>query len=246
MVSAGDFRNGLTIEIDGTVYQVIEFQHVKPGKGAAFVRTKLKNVVDGGVVEKTFRPTEKFENAHIERKEMQYLYQDGDLYNFMDVETYDQIALNHPVRKITVGNTLNKTLTYQENDTIIDIKGERGLNLIFDKRKGGLSSFRYEGFDYLKSSLVPDFWRVNTDNDDWDSENNVWKNAISKMQVLQVTVEPATAVSKKEKKYEQIKVHVKTQFTVSEKPQHTIFFDTDYTVHADGSIRPCVNHIGAD
>lgn len=150
---------------------------------------------------------------------------------------YDQIALNHPVRKITVGNTLNKTLTYQENDTIIDIKGERGLNLIFDKRKRGLSSFRYEGFDYLKSSLVPDFWRVNTDNDDWDSENNVWKNAISKMQVLQVTVEPATAVSKKEKKYEQIKVHVKTQFTVSEKPQHTIFFDTDYTVHADGSIR---------
>lgn len=112
---------------------------------------------------------------------------------------YDQIALNHPVRKITVGNTLNKTLTYQENDTIIDIKGERGLNLIFDKRKGGLSSFRYEGFDYLKSSLVPDFWRVNTDNDDWDSENNVWKNAISKMQILQVTVEPATAVSKKEK-----------------------------------------------
>ena len=93
MVSAGDFRNGLTIEIDGTVYQVIEFQHVKPGKGAAFVRTKLKNVVDGGVVEKTFRPTEKYPQAHIDKKEMQYLYNDGEMYNFMDNETYEQIAL---------------------------------------------------------------------------------------------------------------------------------------------------------
>ena len=94
MISAGDFRNGITIELEGNIYQIIEFQHVKPGKGAAFVRTKLKNIISGGVVEKTFRPTEKFENAHIERKEMQYLYQDGDLYNFMDVETYDQIALS--------------------------------------------------------------------------------------------------------------------------------------------------------
>ena len=93
MVSAGDFRNGLTIEIEGTVYQIIEFQHVKPGKGAAFVRTKLKNVVDGGVVEKTFRPTEKYPQAHIDKKEMQYLYNDGEMYNFMDNETYEQIAL---------------------------------------------------------------------------------------------------------------------------------------------------------
>ena len=92
MVSAGDFRNGLTIEYEGNVYQVIEFQHVKPGKGAAFVRTKLKNIKSGGVVEKTFRPTEKCPQAHIERKDMQYLYSDGDLYHFMDVETYDQIA----------------------------------------------------------------------------------------------------------------------------------------------------------
>ena len=97
MVSAGDFNNGLTIEIEGNIFQILEFQHVKPGKGAAFVRTKLKNIISGGVVEKTFRPTEKFENEHIERKEMQYLYQDGDLYNFMDVETYDQIALNADV-----------------------------------------------------------------------------------------------------------------------------------------------------
>ena len=102
MVSAGDFRNGLTIEYEGNVYQVIEFQHVKPGKGAAFVRTKLKNIKSGGVVEKTFRPTEKCPQAHIERKEMQYLDSDGDLYHFMDVETYDQIALSED----QVGETL--------------------------------------------------------------------------------------------------------------------------------------------
>ena len=94
MISAGDFRNGITIELEGNIYQIIEFQHVKPGKGAAFVRTKLKNIKSGGVVETTFRPTEKFENAHIDRKDMQYLYNDGDLYYFMDVETYDQIALS--------------------------------------------------------------------------------------------------------------------------------------------------------
>lgn len=102
MVSAGDFRNGLTIEIDGTVYQVIEFQHVKPGKGAAFVRTKLKNIINGGVVEKTFRPTEKFPTARIDRVEMQYLYNDGDLYYFMNTENYDQIALNNE----TIGDAL--------------------------------------------------------------------------------------------------------------------------------------------
>lgn len=94
MISAGEFRNGVTIEIDGTVYQIIEFQHVKPGKGAAFVRTKLKNIVSGGVVEKTFRPTEKMNKAHIDRKEMQYLYNDGDLYYFMDMESYDQISVS--------------------------------------------------------------------------------------------------------------------------------------------------------
>jgi elongation factor P len=94
MVSAGDFKNGVTLEIDGNIVQIIEFQHVKPGKGAAFVRTKLKNIISGGVVEKTFRPTEKFPQARIERVDMQYLYSDGDLYNFMNMETYDQIALN--------------------------------------------------------------------------------------------------------------------------------------------------------
>ncbi len=93
MISAGDFKNGLTLEIDGNVVQIMEFQHVKPGKGAAFVRTKLKNVISGGVVEKTFRPTEKFPQARIDRVDMQYLYNDGDLYNFMNNETYDQIAI---------------------------------------------------------------------------------------------------------------------------------------------------------
>ena len=94
MVTPGDFKNGITIEYEGKICQIIEFQHVKPGKGAAFVRTKLKDIKSGGVVETTFRPTEKFENAHIDRKDMQYLYSDGDLFNFMDTETYDQIALN--------------------------------------------------------------------------------------------------------------------------------------------------------
>ena len=94
MISAGDFRNGVTIELEDNIFQIIEFQHVKPGKGAAFVRTKLKNIKSGGVVEKTFRPTEKCPTAHIDRKDMQYLYNDGDLYYFMDGETYDQIALS--------------------------------------------------------------------------------------------------------------------------------------------------------
>ena len=94
MVSAGDFRNGLTIELDNGIFQIVEFQHVKPGKGAAFVRTKLRNIKSGGVIERTFRPTEKCPQAHIEKRDMQYLYNDGDLYNFMDVETFDQFGLN--------------------------------------------------------------------------------------------------------------------------------------------------------
>ena len=94
MVSAGDFRNGMTIEMDNNIYQIIEFQHVKPGKGAAFFRTKLKKIKNGGVVEKTFRPTEKFPPARIDRNDMQYLYNDGDLYYFMDVNTYEQIGLS--------------------------------------------------------------------------------------------------------------------------------------------------------
>ncbi len=93
MVTAGEFKNGLTFDMDGSVMQVVEFQHVKPGKGAAFVRTKLKNVITGAVIERTFSPTDKFENAYVERKDMEYLYNDGELYYFMDTETYEQIPL---------------------------------------------------------------------------------------------------------------------------------------------------------
>ncbi|WP_138204458.1 elongation factor P [Haloimpatiens lingqiaonensis] len=95
MISAGDLRKGTTFEFDGQVFTVVDFLHVKPGKGAAFVRTKIKNVISGGVVERTFNPTEKLQEAVIERKEMQYLYSDGELYYFMDQETYEQIPLNY-------------------------------------------------------------------------------------------------------------------------------------------------------
>ncbi len=95
MIMAGDFRKGVTVEIDGQVWSIADFQHVKPGKGAAFVRTRLKNVMTGAVLERTFSPTDKYPKAHIETKEMQYLYSDGELYYFMDVETYEQIPLNH-------------------------------------------------------------------------------------------------------------------------------------------------------
>ena len=118
MVTAGDFKNGLTIQFENNIYQIIEFQHVKPGKGAAFVRCKLKNIKNGGVVEKTFRPTEKFENAHIERKEMQYLYNDGELFYFMDNETFDQIALGPDV----IGDSL-KFVKENENVTIVSHAG---------------------------------------------------------------------------------------------------------------------------
>ena len=93
MVSAGDFRNGVTFDMDGSVYQIIEFQHVKPGKGAAFVRTKIRNVISGAVTERTFNPTDKFPTAFIERKEMTYSYNDGDLYYFMDPDTYELVPI---------------------------------------------------------------------------------------------------------------------------------------------------------
>ena len=100
MITAGDFRNGVTSEMDGGVYQVIEFQHVKPGKGAAFVRTKYKNVITGAVVETSFNPTAKFPTAYIERKEMEYSYSDGDLYYFMDQETFELV----PIGKAELGD----------------------------------------------------------------------------------------------------------------------------------------------
>ena len=117
MISAGDFRNGVTFEMDGQVLQVIEFQHVKPGKGAAFVRVKMKNVITGGVTERSFNPSDKFENAFVDRRDMQYLYADGDLYYFMDNETYEQL----PIGRDTLGsgfdfvkeNMVCKVLSYK-------------------------------------------------------------------------------------------------------------------------------------
>jgi elongation factor P len=97
MISAGDFRNGVTFELDGKVYTIVEFQHVKPGKGSAFVRVKMRDVITGGVIERTFNPSEKVQEAFIERKTMQYLYNDGDLYYFMDLESYEQIPINKKI-----------------------------------------------------------------------------------------------------------------------------------------------------
>ena len=117
MVSSGDFINGMTCEMDVDFYQIIEFQHVKPGKGAAFVRTKIRNVIAGSVVERTFNPTEKFPTAYIERKEMEYSYNDGDLYYFMDPESYELVPINSSDLsdnfKFVKENTVCKILSYK-------------------------------------------------------------------------------------------------------------------------------------
>ena len=113
MISASEFRNGATIEVDNAIYTVIEFQHVKPGKGAAFVRTKIKNIITGGVVERTFRPTEKMPKAHIERMNMQYLYQDGPLFHFMDTETFEQTSIN--------ADDVGDTLKYVKENEMVKI-----------------------------------------------------------------------------------------------------------------------------
>ena len=118
MISAGDFRNGVTFEMDGNVVQIIEFQHVKPGKGAAFVRTKIRNVISGAVTEKTFNPTDKYPTAFVERKDMQYLYRDGDLYYFMDNETYEQLPLNREL--------VEDAMQYVKENTSVDVKFFKG------------------------------------------------------------------------------------------------------------------------
>ena len=119
MVSAGDFKNGLTIQMDNNIWQIIEFQHVKPGKGAAFVRTKIRNVITGAVVEKTFNPNDKYPTAFIDRKDMEYSYSDGDLYYFMDTETWEQIPINKSVLgdnfKFVKENMVCKVLSYKGN-----------------------------------------------------------------------------------------------------------------------------------
>ncbi len=118
MISAGDFRNGITFEMDGQVYQIIEFQHVKPGKGAAFVRAKIRNVKSGSTVERTFNPSDKFPLARVERKDMQYLYSDGELFYFMDVETYDQLPLNQ--------EQLGDALKFVKENEVVQILSTQG------------------------------------------------------------------------------------------------------------------------
>ncbi len=118
MVVAGSFKNGITFDMDGKVMQVIEFQHVKPGKGAAFVRTKLRNVISGAVVEMTFSPTDKFEEARIDRKDMQYLYNDEDLYYFMDMESFEQIPLNK--------NLLSDAFKFVKEEMICKVSSYKG------------------------------------------------------------------------------------------------------------------------
>ena len=124
-ITASDFRNGVTFEMDGQVMQVVEFQHVKPGKGAAFVRTKMKNVITGGVTETSFNPTAKFEQAYVERKDMEYSYNDGDLYYFMDPETYDMVPLNKDVLgdafQFVKENTMCSLLSYKGSVFTVEV-----------------------------------------------------------------------------------------------------------------------------
>ena len=118
MISAGDFRNGVTFEMDGQVVSIIEFQHVKPGKGAAFVRTKIRNVITGAVVEKTFNPNDKYPTAFIDRKDMEYSYSDGDLYYFMDTETWEQIPINAYI--------LGDSLTFVKENMVCKVLSYKG------------------------------------------------------------------------------------------------------------------------
>jgi elongation factor P len=139
MISAGDFRNGATFEMDGNVYSIIEFQHVKPGKGAAFVRTKIRNVISGAVVERTFNPNDKYPTAFIERKDMQYLYNDGDLFYFMDTESYEQI----PISKSVLGDSFKfvsenmdcKILSYKGN--VFGVEPPNFVELVITKTDPG-------------------------------------------------------------------------------------------------------------
>lgn len=147
MISAGDFRNGLTIEFENSVYQIIEFQHVKPGKGAAFVRTKLKNVIGDGVLEKTFRPTEKYPAARIDRQDMQYLYSDSDLYYFMDTTTYDQISLNADsvgdALKFVKENEMVKVLSH--NGKVFAIEPPLSVTLVITDTEPGFKGDTAQG-----------------------------------------------------------------------------------------------------
>ena len=140
-ITAGDFRNGKTFEMDGKVYQVVEFQHVKPGKGAAFVRTKMKNVITGGVTETSFNPTAKFESAYVDRKDMEYSYNDGDLYYFMDQETYDMVPLARDLLgdafRFIKENTVCKVLSYKNN--VFGVECPNFMDLVVTETEPGFA-----------------------------------------------------------------------------------------------------------
>jgi elongation factor P len=139
MVSAGDFRNGVTFEMDGNVYQIIEFQHVKPGKGAAFVRTKIRNVIAGSVVERTFNPNEKYPSAFVERRDMEFSYSDGDLYYFMDPESYELVPINASSLsdnfKFVKENEICKILSYKGN--VFGVEPPTTVTLLITKTDPG-------------------------------------------------------------------------------------------------------------
>ena len=140
-ITASDFRNGVTFEMDGQVMQVVEFQHVKPGKGAAFVRTKMKNIITGGVTETSFNPTAKFEQAFVERKEMQYSYNDGDLYYFMDPETFDMIPLNADVLgeafKFVKEEEMCKVMSYK--GSVFGVEAPNFVDLVVTETEPGFA-----------------------------------------------------------------------------------------------------------
>ena len=141
MITAGDFRNGVTFELDGKVMQVVEFQHVKPGKGAAFVRTKMKNVMTGGVTETSFNPTDKFENAIVERKSMEYSYSDGDLYYFMDMETYEL----EPMDKSLLGDNFKfvkenmECMVYSYKGKVFNVEPPTFVDLVVTESDPGVA-----------------------------------------------------------------------------------------------------------
>ncbi|MBQ0092332.1 MAG: elongation factor P [Clostridiales bacterium] len=140
MVLAGDFRNGLTFEMDGQVMQIIEFQHVKPGKGAAFVRTKMRNVISGAVIETTFNPTAKFATATVERKDMQYSYNDGGLYYFMDMESFEMVPVEEEklpdAFKFVKEEMMCKLVSYKGN--IFNVEPPMFVELLVTKSEPGV------------------------------------------------------------------------------------------------------------
>ncbi len=147
MISASEFRNGATVEVDGDIFVVIDFQHVKPGKGAAFVRTKLRNLVSGGIVERTFRPTEKMPKAHIDRSDMQYLYNDGELYHFMDTSSFEQSALNASdvgdTLKFVKENEMVKILSH--NGSVFGIEPPTFVELLIEETEPGFKGDTAQG-----------------------------------------------------------------------------------------------------